>query len=156
NEEELALPYVREELLAPARLLRGELLLELKRKDQARNVLANIGIQAPPGVLAKARFLRALSFQEEERWAEAENVWNEALEDRAAPPREPAKVLYYVGVCCHKQGKQVEAARAWAECAQRGDAGEVGPAALVELAALQLAEQDPTPVLDTLERAFRD
>src|SRR5262249_8870872 len=71
NEKALAVPYVPEELLGPVRLLRGELLLELKRTEEARKVLANIGSQAPPAVRARARCLRALSLQEEEHWAEA-------------------------------------------------------------------------------------
>src|SRR5262249_40042167 len=94
NEKELAVHYIGEELLAPARLLRGELLLELRRTEEARKVLANIGIQAPPGVLAKARYLRAISFQQEEHWNEAEALWKETLEDHAVPPRDPAMLLF--------------------------------------------------------------
>jgi hypothetical protein len=156
TEKELALPYVDERLLAPARLLRGELLLELKRTDEARKALANIGILATPPLLARARFLCALSFQEEEHWADAESLWKQALDDRAAPPREPAQILYYLGICYRKQDQSAEAARAFAECAERGDAGDAGPAALVQLAELRLAEPDPTSALDSLERAVRD
>jgi tetratricopeptide (TPR) repeat protein len=156
NEKELSVPYVGEDLLAPARLLRGELLLELKRPDEARKWLASIGIQAPPLVLAKARYLRARSLQEEEHWVEAEKLWEDALEDRAAPPTEPARALYYLGVCRRNLGKSSDAARVWTECAKRGDADEAGPAALVQLAELQLTEPDPPPVLDTLTQAVKD
>jgi hypothetical protein len=156
NAMELAVPYVREELLAPARLLRGELLLELKRSDEARKVLANIGNQAPPALRAKARFLCGLSFQDEEHWSEAEKIWKAALEDPAAPPREPARVLYYLGVCYRKQQQSADAVRAFAECAQRGDAGDTGAAAAIQLAELQLADANPAPALETLERVLRD
>jgi tetratricopeptide (TPR) repeat protein len=155
-EKELSVPYVGEDLLAPARLLKGELLLELKQSEEARKALENIGIQAPPLVLAKARYLRAHSLQEEEHWVEAEKLWEDALEDKVAPPPEPARTLYNLGVCHRNLGKSAEAARVWAECAQRGDAGEAGPAALVQLAELQLAEPDPMPVVDTLTQAVRD
>src|SRR5262249_52945489 len=155
-EKELSVPYVGEDLLAPARLLKGELLLELKRPEEARRTFANIGIQAPPLVLAKARYLWALSLQQEERWSEAEMKWKDALEDRATPPSDPARVLYYLGVCYRKMDQSADAARVWAECAQRGDADEAGPAALVQLAELQLADADPMPVLDTLSHAVRD
>jgi tetratricopeptide (TPR) repeat protein len=107
-------------------------------------------------VLAKARYLRAFSLQQEERWSEAEMQWKDALEDRAAPPSDPARVLYYLGVCYRKMDQSADAARLWADCAQRGDAGEAGPAALVQLAELQLVDADPMPVLDTLSHAVRD
>jgi len=155
-ERELSVPYVGEDLLAPARLLKGELLLELKRPEEARKAFANIGIQAPPLVLAKARYLRALTLQQEERWSEAEVQWKDALEDRAAPPSDPARVLYYLGVCYRKMDQSAEAARVWAECAQRGDAQEAGPAALIQLAELQESNADCTHVLDALSQAVRD
>src|SRR5207237_680665 len=126
--------------LEEAQTLRGELLLELKRHEEARKVLAHVGIEAPPAVVAKARYLRALSFQEEQLWGEAETRWREALDDRVAPPREPARIFYNLGICCRKQNKNAEAASAWTQCADRGDAGEVGPAALGELGDLQLCE----------------
>src|SRR5262249_3668273 len=115
NEKELAVPFVGEELLAPARLLRGELLLELKHSEEARKVLANIGIQAPPAVLAKARYLRALSLQNDERWPEAEVLWNEALEDRAVPPPEPGLVMYYLGICYRQLKQPAEAAQVFSD-----------------------------------------
>jgi hypothetical protein len=156
NAMELAVPYVREELLAPARLLRGELLLELKRTDEGRKVLANLGSQAPAAARAKARFLCALSFQDEENWSEAERIWKAALEDQTAPPREPARMLYYLGVCYRKQQQSADAARAFAECAERGDSGDIGIAAALQLAELQLADTDPAPAIETLERVLRD
>jgi TolA-binding protein len=156
NEKELAVHYVGEELLAPARLLRGELLLELKRTVEARKVLANIGNQAPPGVLARARYLRALSSQQEEDWAAAADLWKDALEDRAAPPRDPAMFLFNLGVCCQHLKQFDEAARIWGECMKRGDAGEAGPAAAIELAELRLGEQAPGAALEAFEAAVRD
>lgn len=156
NEKELAVHYVGEELLAPARLLRGELLLELKRTEEARKVLANIGVQAPPGVLAKARYLRALSFQQEEHWSEAEALWKETLEDRAYPPRDPAMLLFNLGVCYRHLDRPSDAAQIWAECLKRGDAGEAGPAAAIELAELHLGEQTSTAALEAFEFAVRD
>jgi tetratricopeptide (TPR) repeat protein len=156
NEKELSVPYVGEDLLAPARLLRGELLFELKRPEEARKVLANIGIQAPPQILARARYLRALNMQEEERWLEAENLWKESLEDKAVPATDPARTLYNLGLCHRNLGESSEATRVWTECAQRGDADQAGPAALVQLAELQVADGDSTRVADTLTQAVRD
>jgi tetratricopeptide (TPR) repeat protein len=156
NEKELAVPYVGDDLLAPARLLRGEILLELKRTDEARKVLAHIGVQAPPIVLARARWLRAFSFQQEEHWDEASILWKEALEDRAAPPRDPANVLYNLGLCYRRLDKLEEAAQAWTECMQRGDAGEAGAAAAIHLAELRLSQQETNGLLEALENAVRE
>ncbi|HXG08165.1 MAG TPA: tetratricopeptide repeat protein [Gemmataceae bacterium] len=155
TEKQLQLPIVSDDLLAPVRLLRGELLLRLQRPDEARQVLANIGAHAPAELRAQARFLRARSFQEEQRWDEAAGLWKEVVADRRQVPRELGWALYYLGVCCRQLDQPEDAARAWAECAGRADGGDEAVAAALGLAELRLAENSPA-ALEAFERALRD
>ena len=87
NEKFLALPMDQEKVLAPARLVRAELLLRLQRRDEARVVLANINPTAPPAVYARARGMRATLCQQDELWSEAQKLWEEILQESpyAAP-----------------------------------------------------------------------
>jgi tetratricopeptide (TPR) repeat protein len=155
TEKQLALSLDDEPRLAPVRLLRGELLLRQGKTEEALHVLGNIGGSAPPDVLARARFLRGRSLQQEERWEEAAAVWKEALEDRRVAPREPGWTLYYLGVCHRRLEQRDEALRAWTLCAGRADAGEEGVAAALGLAELRMQEHSAA-ALEAFERALRD
>lgn len=155
NGLQLQVPRTDVEGLAPARLLRGELLLKLDRPDEARKVLANIGGGAPADVQARARYLRARSFQEEGRWGEALELWRESLDHPDAPAADPGQALYYLGVCYRRLDRPADAALAWDECTRRSR-GEEATAAALGLAELRLLEKDPAAALEHFEQAVRD
>jgi tetratricopeptide (TPR) repeat protein len=145
-------PLVGEEVLGPARLLGGELYLRLKMYERARKVLEMVGEQAPPDLLARARVLRARSFQEQGKWAEAAALYREALPDDRAQPAERARVLYDLGFCHRALDQAPEAARAWEECVGKAR-GPEGPAAALGLAELRLREPALEKALENLTRA---
>jgi tetratricopeptide (TPR) repeat protein len=132
-------PQVDESVLGPARLLGGELLLRMGHPVQARQVLEKVGELAPPDVLARARLLRAQTYQDQHLWKEACELWKALLNDRRAPPAEPGKLRYNLGVCHRELDEPREAAAAWEECL-RGSPGDEGPAAALALAELRLRE----------------
>jgi tetratricopeptide (TPR) repeat protein len=129
-------PQVDESVLGPAKLLGGELLLRMGRPQEARKVLEKVGELAPPEVLMRARMLRAQTYQDQGRWKEACELWKALLEDRRAPPPEPGKVRYYLGVCHRELEEPRDAAAVWEECVSGN--GEEGPAAALALAELYL------------------
>ena len=133
-----------EDVLAAARLLGGELELRLNHPGLARRVLEKVGARATPEIKAKALRLRARSFQDENHWAEAAALWQEAKADG----QRPSEVLYNLGVCAERQGQTDEAARFWEECIQAGG-DETRPAALA-LAALRLKGPNPETALEML------
>jgi hypothetical protein len=134
----LQLPILDESVLGPARLVRGELLLELHQTEEARQVLRAIGSHAPAATLERARCLRGMSFQQEGRWAEARDVWLDALKREPAQMQEPERILYYLGICQEKLDKATEAAQAWEECLQKNGTSDAGRAAALALADLRL------------------
>jgi tetratricopeptide (TPR) repeat protein len=148
-------PLVGEEVLGPARLLGGELYLRLKMPEKARKVLEMVGEQAPPDLLARARVLRARSFQEQGKWAEAAALYREASADDRAQPAERARVLYDLGLCHRALDQAPEAARAWEECVGKAR-GPEGPAAALGLAELRLREPALEKALENLARAAGD
>jgi TolA-binding protein len=150
-------PQVDESVLGPARLLGGELLLRMGHPVQARQVLEKVGELAPPQVLARARLLRAQTYQDQRMWKEASELWKALLEDRRAPPPEPGKLRYHLGVCHRELDEPREAAAAWEECL-RGSGGDEGPAAALALAELRLRTdkaKGPERSLEMLSRAVQ-
>ena len=133
-----------EEVLAPARLLGGELELQLKRPELARRVLEKVGAGATPEIKAKALRLRARSFQDENQWAEAAALWQKAKADG----QQLGEALYNLGVCAERQDQTDEAARFWEECVQNG--GEETRSAALALAALRLKGPKPESALEML------
>ncbi len=148
-------PRVDESVLAPAKLLGGELLLRMGKPEKARKVLEKIGEQAPAAVLGQARLLRARTYQDEGKWKEAAELWKAVLEDQRAPPPEPGQVLYNLGVCHRGLDELREAAAAWEECRRKGRGDEVA-ASVLALAELRLHEGDqgPEPALALFQRAL--
>jgi hypothetical protein len=138
------LPQAKEDVLAPARLIGGELQLRLKHPDLARKVLEKVGAQATPETKAKALRLRARSFQDENHWAEAAALWQEAKADG----QQPGEALYNLGVCAERQDQTDEAARFWEECVQAG--GDETRQAALALAALRLKGPNPETALEML------
>lgn len=151
NARQIGLPTDNEDLLAPARLLRGQLLLRTHKADEARKVLARIQPGARPAIYATARLLRAQSLQQDHRWREALPLWEEIVHAQPAVDPETAKALFALGVCYRKLERADDAGRVW-EQALRGDA-ETSQAAALYLAEARLSRADPTAV-DYFERAL--
>jgi tetratricopeptide (TPR) repeat protein len=145
------LPRVPAEVLAPAQLQGGELLLRLKKPDEARKVLEKIGPQAPAAIRAEARVLLARSFQEEKRYADAATRWQAALKEPPSPTASRAAILYNLGLCQREQEQPTEAAKSWEKCVQEKNGDEIAAAAL-GLAELRLKGADPEPALDAYEK----
>src|SRR5439155_7695387 len=148
----LQLPTLAESRLGPARLLRGELLLRTQQREAARKALDRIGPEAPPAVLARARYLRARSYQEERAWAEAAKLWEELLAQNRLPPADPGRILYLLGCCYRNVGRREEAAGAWQRAVQHG--GEDGQAAGLRLANVLVESQQVPAALEHYERAL--
>ena len=140
------LPQAPEEVLAPARLLGGELELKLGRPDEARQVLMNLGPKATPDMQARALRLCARSWQDESHWAEAAALWQRALDDG----RRAGEALYNLGVCARRQDQNADAEHFWERCVQAG--GDEGQAAAAELAELRLKGPDPDAALEMLTK----
>ncbi len=153
NSKLLALPTVNEELLAPARLLQGELLARLDRLTEARQVLARVGKDAPVLVRVQARTLRAQLCQRQGDWTEALEHWKKALADPSAPPDNSSQIRFELGRCHRELNQIVEAEAAWIKLLPAG--GDVAQAAALELGAL-LLERDPAGAVRYFERALRE
>jgi TolA-binding protein len=152
NTRLLNLPTVSADVLAPTRLLRGELLINLGDPAGARKALESVKAPAPTDVLARARWLLARSYQAEERWAEAAALWKE-LAERTDSRRERSRVLCYLGACQHRLNQDDEALRTFERALdQAGDEEE--QAAALSLAELDMT-RDPQKALDAFERVIR-
>jgi tetratricopeptide (TPR) repeat protein len=155
NGKQLALPTDNEDLLAPARLQRGELLLRLQKSDEARKVLGRIRPSArPPEVYARARLLRAQSCQQDGLWQEAAALWEEILRDATEPPADSSRMLYFLGLCYRRLDRRPNAIRVWDRLLT--DESESGQAAALGLAELRLAGPDPASAMECYERALRN
>jgi hypothetical protein len=150
NEKQLQQPIESESVFAPARLLRGELLLRLGERDAARKVLAKIGPRAPSRILARARHLQAMSYQDEHEWAKAAPLWEAVLNDHREPPPDPDRVWYFLGLCRRNQNHP-GAARAWEQVIH---GGETAQAAQLRLALLRMEKGDFAAALNSYETAL--
>jgi hypothetical protein len=151
--KQIARSAVDEQVLAPVRLRRGELLWRLDRPDDALEVLRNIGTRSPPAVAARARRLCVLILEQQEQWAEAEPLWRAILADDKVPPPDRETVQYHLGLCLRHIGRQDEALAAWDSCLGHDGSGEEGPAAAVGAAELRLKAGQFEPALKALEGA---
>jgi tetratricopeptide (TPR) repeat protein len=150
NRRLLDLPTLDENVLAPARLLRGEVLLRLQQPDEAREVLKFIKSPAAPAALvARARFLQAQTYQAEEQWARAAQLWKDALASGAASAQESGTIFYNLGLCYQHLGERQEAARIWEKAEAQGN-DDAALAAAVGLAELLLTDAESPAAL----RAF--
>ena len=135
-------PEATEEVLAPARLLGGELELKLNKPEEARRVLENLGPKATPEMKAKALRLCARSYQGEGNWPEAAARWDKALADDKAN----GEALYNLGLCAQHQGQGADAAHDWEQCVQAG--GDEGRTAALALADMRLKGPNPETALE--------
>ncbi len=154
NERLRQVPLAGEEVLATARLEAGELLLQLAQADEARKVLEKVGPQAPAHTQARARWLRAQSFQDDGRFPEAATLWQQAVADAREPTTNRGRIYYNLGFCYRRMDQVPDAVRAWEQCLAEGS-GVEQQAAAVLLAELQLQENQGEKARVTLEAALR-
>jgi tetratricopeptide (TPR) repeat protein len=95
----------------PVRLQRGELLWKLKRREEARTVLARIA----PGAheFSAARHMRAIMLFEDEQWQEAADIWEQALRDRTPDLQQVRQSQYFLGICLARLGRARDALHVW-------------------------------------------
>jgi TolA-binding protein len=145
---------VREDVLAPARLLSAELNLKLQRVAKAREDLKRINDLAPPDIQVRARVLEARSLQDEGRWQEAAGYWQALLDDKNLVPPNVNDIRYQLGVCYQRLKQPEEAARLWEECVRSPGGDEVAAAALA-LAEVRLQGPKPESALEALTLALQ-
>jgi tetratricopeptide (TPR) repeat protein len=155
NWKQLQLPTLNEEVLAPARLLRGELLLRSQKPDEACEILQFIRPPAAPELVRRARALQAQAYQAEEQWARAAQRWQEVLADPGAAAADAGAFRYHLGTCQQHLGQADDAARSW-EKARAEVPGEVARAADVALAGLRLQGPTPQTAMENFRRVVRD
>jgi TolA-binding protein len=109
NEKLLAQPHLLDP--NPFRLQRGELLLKLGRRDEARAILARITKEAPE--FFAARHLRAQSAFEDERWQEALNLWQDTIREDKEDSRQGRAARLYLGLCLAHLQRRNDALAAW-------------------------------------------
>jgi tetratricopeptide (TPR) repeat protein len=152
NKKQLDLPQIDEKLLAPARLLRGKLFLQLRQPEEARKVLARID-KTTQGIYAEARLLRAQSCQQDKLYGEAAKLWEEMLTDSDQSRQAPLERIHYsLGECYQQLSRPNEAIAAWEKAAQEG--GEGAQAATFRLAESKLAKHDVAGAEAAFEKAL--
>jgi tetratricopeptide (TPR) repeat protein len=152
NARLIQLPAVDEKLLARARLLRGELLLQIKDREGARKALAHIGPDAPPTIQSQALYLRARSYQEDNAWNEAATLWEQGLASSRFSQANRGRVIYWLAVCYRNLGRPADAERMWREIA--GKPTEEGQAASLHLGRSRLLAGDSVGALGLFGRAL--
>ena len=135
NERLRQLPLVGEDVLSPARLQGGEILLRLHRPSEARKLLEKITPDSPEEILVQARILRARSHQDESQWNEAAALWQETLDKRQASNL--GELYYNLGLCRRRLEQRDEAIEAWRAGVKQGE-----PACALGVGELLLAAGD--------------
>lgn len=155
-----ALPIDDEQILGPARLTCGEILLRQKKFAEALKMLDSIGPRAPAPIQARAGYLQCQCCMELRLWERAIPLWKALLQKPDEAPGGRGQVLYYLGLCYHnlEQPKEAEAARYWARAQEEG--AENGQGAALRLAELYLSTLgnggllNPTGALEAFRRAL--
>jgi tetratricopeptide (TPR) repeat protein len=132
----LALPTDDEDVLGPARLLAGEILLRQQKPADALRMLETITSRAPRNVVTRARYLQARSCQELSLWDRAVPYWQEVLRNPSEVPGGRGEVKYCLGQCYHnrEQPDDKAAAQAWEQALElKGDSGRAAALCLAEL-----------------------
>ena len=154
NERQLQLPQEDDRLLDPVRLLRGELQLRIGDREEARGTLARISKAAPAPLLQRARYLRAQSFQDEQIWSQAAEVWEQIVADTRSPAADTGHVLYCLGVCYQNLDKGSKAEIIWEKTATQG--GDEALAANLYLAELRVKARRFDDALKIYEKTLAD
>jgi tetratricopeptide (TPR) repeat protein len=149
NQKQLSQPIEDETILAPARLLRGELFLRVKEPALAREALARIPRSAPPEIRTRARLLKAQVAQEEGCWVEAARAWEDVLADKSHPPENAMRVRYQLGQCYQRLDRVRDAQRTWQPVLEAGN--EEAQAATLALAGLMQNHDDLTGAMKMYE-----
>lgn len=152
-QQQLAQAEVNEQMLAQPRLLCGELYRRLDQLDEARKVLARIGPGAPSDILFQARYLRALTLQEQGYWAEASQQWEQIKNDPRTGEERTRGILYSLGLCYQKMDDLPLAQQAWEATAKLG--GEEGQAAALGLAGLLLRGPQPVAAITYFDEVMK-
>lgn len=152
NAKQLAVSAAGDDVLAAARLLRGELLAGLDEGEEARQVLARVPA-AFPALYHKARLIMAQTAQHDRLWADAAPLWEGLVKDPAALGDRTGTALYCLGVCYARLARDADAARVW-DRALRYEP-DVGRAAAFGLAELALRGDTPAAALEPFERAVQ-
>jgi tetratricopeptide (TPR) repeat protein len=145
---------ISDEMLAAARLTGGELLLRLQRPEDARDVLEKVRSEAPAEILARARVLRARSYEDEQKWDWAANLWKAARVEAPALILDAAHIRYHIGLCYRQLDQPLNAAPAWEESLRDGS-GDEPAAAAAGLAELHVQEGKDGKALERMELALR-
>jgi TolA-binding protein len=154
NERQLQLPQEDDRLLDPVRLLRGELQIRTGEREEARGTLARISKAAPAALLQRARYLRAQSFQDEQIWSQAAELWEQIIADTNSPPTDTGHVLYCLGVCYQNLDKGTKAEAIWEKTATQG--GEEALAAKFYMAELRVKARRFDEALKIYEKTLGD
>jgi len=140
NARLLELPIEDDIQLAPARLQRGDLLLRLHKPEPAREALERVSKQAPPDVVAQARYLLAWSYQQEGQWAKSLALWQETLAEKKVAPQHPELLFYNLGICQRQLDHYKEAGQSWENCIRASPGSEAASAAALLLGDLRLGK----------------
>jgi tetratricopeptide (TPR) repeat protein len=152
NERQLQLPAKDENALAPVKLLRGELLLRLQQREEARKVLTRVGRNGASDVLIRVRSLLARTYLEDQNWKEAAELWEGLVADAKHLPADAGSIYYWLGLCYLHLNRPGDAERAWQK-ALRGK-GEAGQAAALRLAEVRLMSGTTRGAVELLEQAL--
>ena len=127
------------EAMAAARLQHGELLLRKHARAEAFKELERIGPKASFGVRIKARLLQTRACEEDGKWQEAIQIWQQLLKEAPHVEGGKARVLYSMGWCYHQMEppNHTETIRVWTESLKLG--GPEGQAAGLRLGELRLS-----------------
>jgi tetratricopeptide (TPR) repeat protein len=155
NWKQLQLPTLNEEVLAPARLLRGELFLKVQKPEEARAILKFVRPPAPPELVLRASALQARSYQAEEQWARAAQLWQDVLAAPNVPAVDAGTFRYCLGLCHQHLGQLDAAAEDW-EKARAAAPGEVAQAAETALAEARLHGSTPQVAMEHFRRLVHD
>ncbi|HEY1375879.1 MAG TPA: tetratricopeptide repeat protein [Gemmataceae bacterium] len=135
---------------AVARFRLGELHLQVKNVKDGRQMLSNVGPEAPPEKFYAARVLLAESYEETQEWAAAARNWEQARQDPKLAGAAKARVLYRLGRCLALE-QRPNAAAVFEEAVALG--GDEGQAAGLRLAELRL-DADPAGAVAVLVAAL--
>lgn len=151
TEKWLLLPVVRQANLA--RLRRSELLIELEQREEARQTLARIPETAPE--FPQARLFLARSFLEEQNFAKAVPLWEQALQE-GRPKERLAYVRLMLGHCRAALGQRSEAEKAWQPLLEQLPRVPETLPAWLRQAELRLEANEPNGALIAFDEALRE
>jgi tetratricopeptide (TPR) repeat protein len=155
TQRQVHLPIEDERILAPARLMQGELQLRLgeaSEREAARRILSRIGTGAPPDIVRRARIVLARSYIEDQAWDQALPLLEEVHAQRLPVSPETGLVYFWLGLCYRNLNQPVAAVAAWQNAAQAG--GEAGQAATMYRAEALVTARSFAQALDEFRKCL--